>query len=120
MRTIPELLKEHVDLEVECIDRFYLNGYIPSLQRSGGLNYFMEKHRGQMIGSPAVLGEITRSFCSGIPRVNALSSNRIVWGFWLVVQSVIVSEKASHCATAARGSIALGTRRWLMSSSSTT
>lgn len=62
MRTVPELLKEHVDLEVECIDRFYLNGYIPSLQRSGGLNYFMEKHRGQMIGSPAVLGEITRSF----------------------------------------------------------
>ena len=62
MRTVPELLKEHVDLEVECIDRFYLNGYIPSLQRSGGLNYFMEKHRGQMIGSPAVLGDITRSF----------------------------------------------------------
>jgi hypothetical protein len=66
MRTIPELLKEHVDLEVECIDRFYLNGYIPSLQRSSGLNYFMEKHRGHLIGSPAVLGEITRSFVAEV------------------------------------------------------
>lgn len=62
MRTIPDLLKEHVDLEVECIDRVYLNGYIPSLQHSGGLIYFMEQHRGQMIGSPALLGEISRSF----------------------------------------------------------
>jgi len=62
MRTIPELLKEHVDLEVECIDRFYLNGYIPSLQHSGGLNYFLEQHRGHMIGSPVVLSEITQRF----------------------------------------------------------
>jgi hypothetical protein len=62
MRTVPELLKEHVDLEVECIDRFYLNGYVPKLQHSGGLIYFMESHRGQLIGSPAVLGEITRGF----------------------------------------------------------
>lgn len=62
MRTVPELLKEHVELEVECIDRFYLNGYIPRLQRSGGLVHFMEKQRGQIIGSPVVLGEITRNF----------------------------------------------------------
>jgi len=28
MATIPELLDGHVTLEVECIDRLYLNGYI--------------------------------------------------------------------------------------------
>jgi hypothetical protein len=66
MRTVPELLKEHVELEVECIDRFYLNGYIPSLQRSGGLIYFMQEQRGQAIGSPVVLGEITRRFVAEI------------------------------------------------------
>jgi hypothetical protein len=66
MRTVPELLKEHVELEVECIDRFYLNGYIPGLQRSGGLIYFMQKQRGQRIGSPVVLGEITQRFVAEI------------------------------------------------------
>ena len=28
MPTIPELLDRHVTLEVECLDRLYLNGYI--------------------------------------------------------------------------------------------
>ena len=31
MPSIPELLKEHVTLEGECLDRLYLNGYILSL-----------------------------------------------------------------------------------------
>ena len=40
MQSLPELLNEHVDLEIECVDRVYLNGYVPNLQRSGGLVYF--------------------------------------------------------------------------------
>ncbi len=62
MRTIPELLKEDVTLEVECVDRIYLNGYVPTMQTSGGMVYFLEKHRGEMIGSPALLGRITQNF----------------------------------------------------------
>jgi len=30
MANINELLEGHVTLEVECIDRLYLNGYLPS------------------------------------------------------------------------------------------
>ena len=37
MPSIPELLKDHVTLEVECLDRLYLNGYIGALATSGGL-----------------------------------------------------------------------------------
>ena len=37
MPSIPELLKDHVTLEVECLDRLYLNGYVGSLATSGGL-----------------------------------------------------------------------------------
>ena len=66
MLTIPELLKEHVSLDVECVDRVYLNGYIPTLQFSGGLVYFLEHHRGQPIASPALLGEITRTFAAQV------------------------------------------------------
>jgi hypothetical protein len=32
-----EVLREHVVLETECIDRMYLNVYVPQLQRVGGV-----------------------------------------------------------------------------------
>ena len=60
MMTIPELLREHVSLDLECVDRVYMNGYIPVMQSSGGLVYFLEHQRGQPIASPALLGEITQ------------------------------------------------------------
>ena len=66
MKTIPELLRDHVLLDLECVDRVYLNGYIPALQSSGGLVYFLEHHRGQLIASPALLGEITQSFATQV------------------------------------------------------
>jgi hypothetical protein len=33
MATIPELLDGHVMLEAECLDRFYLNGYLAPSSR---------------------------------------------------------------------------------------
>lgn len=66
MLTIAELLREHVSLDLECVDRVYLNGYIPTLQTSGGLVYFLEHHRGQLIASPVLLGEITQSFAAQV------------------------------------------------------
>lgn len=66
MLTIPELLKEHVSLDLECVDRVYLNGYIPALQFSGGLVYFLEHQRGQLIASPILLGEITQTFAAQV------------------------------------------------------
>ena len=36
-RTVTEVLREHVTLEVEGIDRMYLNVYVPALQRAGGV-----------------------------------------------------------------------------------
>ncbi len=32
-RSVGEILAEHVTLEVECVDRLYLNLYVPILQR---------------------------------------------------------------------------------------
>jgi hypothetical protein len=85
MMTIPELLRAHVSLDVECVDRVYLNGYIPRLQWSGGLVSFLEHHRGQLIASPALLGEITQDFVAqveafakreGIPMVHFQKGQR--------------------------------------------
>jgi hypothetical protein len=62
MPSIPELLKDHVTLEVECLDRVYLNGYIGQLATSGGLVTFMRQQLGKPIPSPVVLGQITERF----------------------------------------------------------
>jgi hypothetical protein len=62
MPSIPELLNGHVTLEVECLDRLYLNGYIGSLSTSGGLVTFMRQQLGKPIPSPVVLGQVTEKF----------------------------------------------------------
>lgn len=62
MATIPELLKDHVTLEVECLDRLYLNGYIGSLATAGGLVTFLREQLGKPIPSPVVLGQVTEKF----------------------------------------------------------
>lgn len=68
MATIPELLREHVTLEVECLDRLYLNGYVPNLQMGGQLVSFLMAHRGHPIPSPALLGQITDRFRDSVKR----------------------------------------------------
>ena len=62
MPSIPELLKDHVILEVECLDRLYLNGYIGPLATPGGLVNFMREQLGKPIPSPVVLGQVSERF----------------------------------------------------------
>lgn len=62
MASIPELLNEHVTLEVECLDRLYLNGYIGRMATSGGLVTFMREQLRKPIPSPVVLGQVTERF----------------------------------------------------------
>jgi hypothetical protein len=57
-----ELLNGHVTLEVECIDRLYLNGYVGKLATSGGLYLFLSEHLGKPVPSPVILGQITQRF----------------------------------------------------------
>jgi hypothetical protein len=62
MATIPELLDGHITLEVECIDRLYLNGYIGRLATGPELSMFMrfqlEKPISIAGGTGAGIGEI--------------------------------------------------------------
>jgi hypothetical protein len=62
MPTIPELLDGHVTLEVECLDRLYLNGYIGRLATGLGLVVFMREQLGKPVASPVVLGQISEKF----------------------------------------------------------
>jgi hypothetical protein len=62
MATIPELLDGHVTLEVECLDRLYLNGYIGKLATGLGLVMFMREQLAKPVPSPVVLGQISEKF----------------------------------------------------------
>ena len=71
MPSIPELLNGHVTLEVECLDRLYLNGYIGSLATSGGLVTFMREQLGKPIPSPVVLGQVSEKFREAVKAIAA-------------------------------------------------
>jgi hypothetical protein len=61
-RSVAEILREHVTLEVECIDRMYLNVYVPRLQAEGGVVGFFRYHRGHPFASSALMEPISKAF----------------------------------------------------------
>jgi hypothetical protein len=61
-RTVAEVIRGHVTLEVESIDRMYLNVYVPQLQRELGVVGFLRNHRGHPFASSALLAPISEAF----------------------------------------------------------
>ena len=66
-RSAADVLADHVTLEVECIDRMYLNLYVPKLQYEAGVVGFFRR-RDQPIASSALMSPITRQFVADIER----------------------------------------------------
>lgn len=62
VRNINEILDGHVVLDLECLDRIYLNAYVPTLQVGGQVVSFLTRHRNQPIPSPALFAQIGESF----------------------------------------------------------
>jgi hypothetical protein len=67
-RTVAEILAKRVTLEIEGIDRLYLNVYVPQLQHVGGVVGFFRGHRGQPIASSALMAPISQAFVAAIER----------------------------------------------------
>ena len=59
---INDVLDGHVALEVDCVDRLYLNAYVPRLQVGGQVKWFLQEHRGNQIPSPAIIERIGNRF----------------------------------------------------------
>jgi hypothetical protein len=68
MLPLDGLLREYVTLEVEAVDRVYLNAYVPRLQSPGGLFTWLRDIRGLPIPSPAMLGKIGTAFVHDVRR----------------------------------------------------
>jgi hypothetical protein len=63
---IADIIRHHVSLEVRCIDRLYLHAYMPKLQTSGGLCYYLRDYLGHPIPSPALFKPMHDRFVSAV------------------------------------------------------
>src|SRR6202163_3996759 len=61
-RSVAEILSEHVTLELEGIDRMYLNVFVPRLQREEGVAGFFRFHRGHRFASSVLMDPISKRF----------------------------------------------------------
>ena len=59
---VNEILDGHIVLDLECLDRVYLNAYVPKLQVSGQVVTFFSQHRNQPIASPALIQRMGEAF----------------------------------------------------------
>ena len=59
--TVMDALDGHVALDLECLDRLYLHGYLAQLQVGGQVIQFLQ-HRGYPVPSPACLQQIGDAF----------------------------------------------------------
>ena len=70
-RSVAEVLADHVTLEVEGIDRMYLNVYVPGLQREQGVACFFRFHRGNQFASSALMDPISKTFVAALEAFTA-------------------------------------------------
>ena len=83
--TAADMVAGHVRLDISCLDRLYLTGFVAKLQTAGGVIYFLRDHRGKPIASPALFEPIGAKFradmkdwaqASGIPLIRFRAGER--------------------------------------------
>ena len=67
-QNLRELLEEKVTLDIEGIDRLYLNAYQPMLQTGGGVSAFFRHHRGAVVASTTLMAPMSKTFVAAIQR----------------------------------------------------
>jgi hypothetical protein len=65
-RSVAEVMSRHVTLEVESIDRMYLNVYQPKLQCEGQVAAFFRRHRGHTFASSALMDPMSKAFIAAV------------------------------------------------------
>jgi len=63
---VADVLRNHVVMELEAIDRMYLNVYVPQLQTVGAVVGYLRVHRGQRFASTAAVTPMTEAFVRSI------------------------------------------------------
>lgn len=71
MLTIKEVLSDKVALDIACIDRVYLNGYVKYLQMPGGLITFIREQMNWPVPGPQALQKKSNAFRAAVERFAA-------------------------------------------------
>src|SRR6266516_1882226 len=66
--SIATILHDHVSLSISCVDRLYLNGYVPLLQAPGQINTFCRQQLNAPIAAPALFGPLLERFTNDVKR----------------------------------------------------
>ena len=64
--SLASIMRDQVALSVTCLDRLYLNGYVPTLQSPGQLVRFCREHLGKPIASPALFRPLHDRFVNDV------------------------------------------------------
>ena len=65
-RSVADVLRNHVVLEYEAIDRMYLNVYVPHLQTVGAVVGYLHVHHGQRFASTTAVAPMTEAFVRNV------------------------------------------------------
>ena len=102
MLTVGQVLRDHVVLAVSCVDRLYVNGYVPRLQLGGQLTTFLTSHVGHPVNSPALgtlgyaIGQRGRRRFS-CPRDEDRALRRCITAVWELHSDEAVSRTRCVC-----------------------
>jgi hypothetical protein len=75
--TVNDVLDGHVALDIQCLDRIYLNAYVPKLQTSAQVVAFLSGHLGYPFPSPALFNQIGQRFRRAV--ASFAQGNNIPW-----------------------------------------
>jgi hypothetical protein len=75
--TVNDVLDGHVALDIQCLDRIYLNAYVPKLQTSAQVTAFLSGHLGYPFPSPALFNQIGQRFRRAV--TSFAQANNIPW-----------------------------------------
>lgn len=115
MPNLQDILPGKISLDIECVDRVYLNGYVKTLQMAGGVVNFIREQFNWPIPSPKALYQMTEDFKKAVEGY-AEGLGREVYTFdkdedkdevarqhaelWGVSEGVVLIGKAPEKATA--------------------
>jgi hypothetical protein len=106
-RSVAEILRELVTLEVEGIDRLYLNVYVPGLQYASGVAAFFRKHRGHPFASSVLMDPISKAFVAAIHAFAHAHSVPLVTFAKGQRKDAVMAERLKHF-TAPEGVVFIG------------
>jgi hypothetical protein len=75
--TVNDVLDGHAALDIECLDRIYLNAYVPILQTSSQVVAFLSGHLGFPFPSPALFRQMGDRFRKAV--LSFSDANDIPW-----------------------------------------